>query len=258
MRGMDAIEIDTVATPALEDPVLLEGLPGVGLVGKVAVDHLVEELESQPVRRIHSEYFPPAVSVDESGTATLASLTLHAVETDGRDLLVLAGDSQAQESTGQYRLAAAVLDVAAEFDAGTVIAIGGYGTGEQVEDHRVLGAVPEGDDALREQLEAAGVRFEREDAPGSIVGMSGLLVGLASRRGVESSGLLGLTSGYHVDPASARAVLEVLQAAFGFTVSLETLDEQAERIQALLDRLQTGQAQDQPGGQGGEDLRYFG
>jgi len=30
---MDDIEIDEVATPELDDPVLIEGLPGVGHVG---------------------------------------------------------------------------------------------------------------------------------------------------------------------------------------------------------------------------------
>jgi proteasome assembly chaperone (PAC2) family protein len=102
------------------------------------------------------------------------------------------------------------------------------------------------------------VTSDREDGPGSIVGMSGLLVGLGDRRGLATAGLLGTTSGYHVDPASARAVLEALQAAFDFEVALETLDEQAERMQALLEQLQTGQPTDQAGSQGGEDLRYFG
>jgi len=40
---MDDIEIDEVATPELDDPVLIEGLPGVGHVGKLAAEHLLEE-----------------------------------------------------------------------------------------------------------------------------------------------------------------------------------------------------------------------
>ena len=30
--------------PQLKDPILVEGLPGVGNVGKLAADHLVEQL----------------------------------------------------------------------------------------------------------------------------------------------------------------------------------------------------------------------
>lgn len=208
------------------------------------------------MRRVYSEHFPPAVSVDDEGTATLASLTISAIETEGQDLLVLAGDSQAQEAVGQYRLADAVLDIAGEFDVDEVITLGGFGTGEQVEEYIVVGAVAGGNDALKQRLGDAGVRFQREDAPSNIVGMSGLLVGLGARREFETAGLLGITPGYHVDPASARVVLEVLQEGFGFSVSLDTLDEQAEQIQNLLEQLQ--QQQEQPTGQSSEDLRYFG
>lgn len=252
---MDPIEIESVETPSLDAPLFIEGLPGVGLVGTLAADLLVEEFDGQPVRHIYSEYLPPAISVDDDGIAQLASLTVYAVEADGRDLLVLAGDSQAQDVVGQYRLADAVLDIAAEFSVEGIVTIGGLGTGEPVDDYPVVGAVPERFDALRAPLEDAGVRFTREE-PGNIVGMSGLLVGLGARRGFDTAGLLGTTPGYHVDPASARAVLDVLQAAFGFTVDVDRLEEQAEQVHALLEQLQSFQ-EPQPS-PGGEDLRYIG
>lgn len=254
---MDEVELETVADPDLVDPVLVEGLPGVGLVGKLVVDHLLSECPDQPVRRIYSEHLPPAIGVAEDGTAMLAHLTVSAVETDSRDLLVLAGDSQAPESLGQYRLAAGVLDLVAEFDIEEIVTLGGFGTGEPVDDYSVLGAAPEGAEAIRERFAAAGVEFGRSDTS-SIVGMSGLLVGLGGRRGLQTAGLLGLTSGYHVDPASARAVIEALQHAYDFTVDLETLEEQAAEVQAILDQLQSQAEQDQAVSQGGENLRYFG
>lgn len=257
---MDEIEIDTVATPEIEDPLFVEGLPGVGLVGKLAVDHLISECESQPVTRVYSEHFPPAISVDGDGMGSLPSLSVHAIETDARDLLVLAGEAQAQEAVGQYRLAGATLDIAQSFGVNQVVTLGGFGTGEEVDDYDVIGAASARSEDLRERLEAAGVSFEREGAPGNIVGMSGLLVGLGAREGFETAGLLGLTPGYHVDPGSARAVLDVLQAAFDFSVSLETLDDQAEHVHELLQRIQEIQQrrQEPSSSTSGEDLRYFG
>lgn len=254
---MDPVEIDELASPGVEEPILIEGLPGVGLVGKLAADHLVSELDGEPVRRLYSTHFPPGIAVDEEGIAALASLTVHAVRADGRDLLVLNGDSQATDNRGQYALAEAVLDLAEGFDVEGIVTVGGLGTGEQVEEYEVFGAVPAAHDALRAPLEAAGVRFDR-DEPGNTVGMSGLLVGLGDRRGLETAGLLGTTPGFYVDPGSARAVLNVLQEAFGFDVSLETLDEQARQIQELLEQLQQMQGHEPQGGAGGEDLRYIG
>lgn len=255
---MDAVEIDSLASPSLEAPVLIEGLPGVGLVGKLATDYLLAELESDHVRRIVSTHFPPGIAVDEDGTAELASLTIHAITATDQDLLVLSGDSQSEDRAGHYALAEAVLEIAAAFDTRGIVTLGGLGTGEQVEDHEVVGAVPDTNDGLREPLEAAGVRFSRED-PGNIVGMSGVLVGLGDRRGFDTAGLLGTTPGYYVDPGSARAVLNALTEAFGFSIELDTLDEQAEQVQELLDRLQQRQGQqEQSAGSSGENLRYIG
>src|SRR6056297_2946426 len=99
---MDELDIEAVADPELRDPVLVEGLPGVGHVGKLAAEHLLEEKESELVRRVYSEYFPPQVSVHDDGAADLVAAEIHAVELDDRDLLVLTGDHQASDNAGHY------------------------------------------------------------------------------------------------------------------------------------------------------------
>ncbi len=64
---MNEVEVETVADPDLSDPLLVEGLPGVGHVGKLAAEHLLEEFESRLVRRVRSEHLPPQVGIDEDG-----------------------------------------------------------------------------------------------------------------------------------------------------------------------------------------------
>src|SRR6056297_2919090 len=121
---MDEFETEVLADPELSDPVLVEGLPGVGHVGKLAAEHLLEELDGEPVRRIYSEHFPPQVSV-EDGRTQLASASFHAVHTEqGQDLLVLTGDHQAQDTQGHYRLTDRVLDVADTFGVERLFALG--------------------------------------------------------------------------------------------------------------------------------------
>ena len=50
---MDEFDIERPADPDLEDPILIEGLPGVGHVGKLAAEHLLEEFDAELVRRIY-------------------------------------------------------------------------------------------------------------------------------------------------------------------------------------------------------------
>lgn len=250
---MDEVEVDRLADPDLESPVLIEGLPGVGHVGKLAAEHLIEEFESDLVRRIHSEHLPPQVTVDEAGLATLAGIEFHAVDA-ASELLVLVGDHQAGDTVGHYRLTEAFLDVAEDFDVDEIIALGGVPTGEIVEQHDVIGAVS--GDGHRDTYEAAGVEFRANEPTGGIVGTSGLLLGLGERRGIPATCLMGETSGYLVDPKSAQAVLTVLEAVLGIDIDVTTLEERAEEMEEVVRELQ-----EMEGGQtapSDEDLRYFG
>ena len=47
------------------NPILVEGLPGIGNVGKVAVDFLVDELEAKRVMSFTSNTFPHSVFINE-------------------------------------------------------------------------------------------------------------------------------------------------------------------------------------------------
>src|SRR6056297_3067172 len=185
---MEDIEIDEVATPELDDPVLIEGLPGVGHVGKLAAEHLLEEFDGELVRRVYTTEFPPQVDVDGDGVAELTCAEFHAVETDGADLLVLTGDHQAGSNAGHYKLTSTFLDVAEEFGVERAFALGGVPTGELIEEYEVLGAVTDAD--LIDDLEAAGVEFREDEPAGGIVGVSGLLLGLGARRGLAATCLM--------------------------------------------------------------------
>jgi len=249
---MDEFDIEVHADPELEDPVLIEGLPGVGHVGKLAIEHLLEEFESGLVRRVYSEHFPPQVTVEE-GRSKLACVEFYAVEVGGRDVLVLSGDHQAGDGIGHYRLTDRVLDVAEGFGVERAFALGGVPTGELIEEYAVLGAATT--DELVDELENCGVEFREDEPAGGVFGISGLLLGLGERRGLAVGCLMGETSGYLVDPRSARAVLEVLQDLLDFDIDYASLEERAEEMEEVVKKIQE---MEQGPTASDEDLRYIG
>jgi uncharacterized protein (TIGR00162 family) len=250
---MDDFDIERVAEVDLQDPVFVEGMPGVGHVGKLAAEHLVEELESELVRRVYSTHFPPQVSVDE-GLTQLACAEIHAVSAEETDLLVLTGDHQAQDTVGHYGLTDTLLDIVEEFDAAPVYTLGGVPTGELIEEYDVIGATTTEDQ--REQLKEFGVEFRDNEPEGGIVGISGLLLGLGERRDIPAACIMGQTSGYLVDPKSAKAVLEVLEDAIGFEVDFSDLEDRADEMEDVVRKIQEME-QGTPAGSD-EDLRYIG
>jgi uncharacterized protein (TIGR00162 family) len=252
---MDEFDVEEYATPDLDDPVLVEGLPGVGHVGKLVAEHLLEEFDdAELVRRVYSEHLPPQVAVDDDGTTTMACAEFHAIPTDGADLLLLSGDHQATDAPGHYHLTDRFLDIAASFGVERAFALGGVPTGELIEEYAVVGAAT--DDEQVAELEDAGVEFREDEPAGGIVGVSGLLLGLGERRAIPTACLMGETSGYLVDPKSARAVLEVLQQVVGFDVEYASLEDRAEEMEEVIKKIQ--EMEQGPQTPSDEDLRYIG
>ena len=67
----------------LKDPILVEGLPGVGHVGKLVADHIVEELKAEKIMEIYSPHFPPQVIVKEDGTIKQVRNEIYAYKGNG-------------------------------------------------------------------------------------------------------------------------------------------------------------------------------
>ena len=254
MEEIDAVEVSEIEA---ESPVLVEGLPGVGHVGKLVAEHLLEEFESRVVQRIYSYHFPPQCAVNEDGTTELVCAELYECEVDGVETLVLTGDHQSQTLDGHYKITEKVLDTAEEAGVERVYALGGVATGELVEEYNVVGAANSKE--LVEEVEEHGVEFGEGEPEGGIVGVSGLLLGLGERRGLEGVCLMGETSGYLVDPKSAQAVLDVLTGVLGFEVDTAELEERAEEMEEVVKRLEEMNTEADIGSfPADDDLRYIG
>src|SRR5438046_2129030 len=174
---MDNIVIRYLDHPKLEDPIFIEGLPGIGNVGKLAAEHLKDELKGVKFAEIFSKYFPPQVLVQDDGQVKLVNNEMHYVKRDnGTDLVLLTGDYQGLTPEGQYELSDFILKELKKLGVRRVFTLGGYGMGRMVTKPRVLGAAT-GLELVKE-MEKYGVVFSRGEPGAGIVGASGLLLGL--------------------------------------------------------------------------------
>src|SRR6266571_4118104 len=107
---MENIVIRYLDHPTLKDPIFIEGLPGIGNVGKLAAEHLKDELKAVKFAEIFSKYFPPQVLVQEDGQVKLVNNEMHYVKRNGgKDLVLLTGDYQGLTPEGQYELSDFIL-----------------------------------------------------------------------------------------------------------------------------------------------------
>ncbi|UEC41819.1 MAG: hypothetical protein METHAR1v1_80003 [Methanothrix sp.] len=246
-----------IKDPDLKNPVLIEGLPGVGHVGKLVAEHLIEELKAEKVMEVYSPHLPPQVIVLDDGTVKQVRNEIYAYQGKDRDLLLLVGDYQSATNEGHYDLTGVFLGLCEEFGVRRIYTLGGYGTGQFVEKPQVLGAA--NSLALVEEMKGYGVVFQENEPGGGIVGVSGLLLGLGRLRDMDAVCLMGTTSGYLVDPKSAQEVLRVLSKALDIEVDMQALEERAKEMERIVGKLREMEKAQMPYDTSGEeDLRYIG
>lgn len=259
---MQDVLIRTLEKVELRDPILIEGLPGVGNVGKLAADYLRDQLPARPLATIYSKFFPPQVYVGENGVIRLVSNELaywKAPAEEAHDLLVLGGDYQGISPEGQYEITERVLDYCATLGVHEVFTLAGFAQGRLVDQPKVLGAATQL--ARVEAMKKFGVVFSRTDPGGGLIGASGLFLGLGRLFGMEGVCLMGETSGYFVDPHSAEAVLKVLSRVLHLELDFAALEAKAREIDRIAQKIhEAEQRPNEPAGATAprEDLGYIG
>ena len=78
--------------PKPHNTILIEGLPGIGNVGKVAVDFLIDELKAKKIYEITSYTFPHSVFVNEDNLVELPVVEVFYKQIKKKDILLLGGD----------------------------------------------------------------------------------------------------------------------------------------------------------------------
>jgi len=223
-------------TPDLNAPILIEGLPGVGNVGKIAADHLAEKLNAKKFAEIYSKHFPPQVALDADCVAQLACNVLYyAKDANGRDLVFLLGDYQGLTPEGQYTLAETVIDVAVSLNVSKIFTLGGYGIGTVVENPRVLGAVTAA--SLKDEVTKHGVSFVAGEPAAGIAGASGLILGMSRVKGIDAICLMGETSGYFIDHKSSSVLLKTLMRILDIDIDMKELDERSQQMDEFTSKI---------------------
>ena len=213
---------------ALDEPVLVEGLPGVGLVGKLAADHLVEELGMEYYAACHCEGLPDVAIYEEGGRGIRPPVRIYADEQ--RDLLVLQSDVPVSPSAAE-EFSACVTGWLAEQDALPLY----------------LSGLPEEKDGVPElygiATGGADELLAEHDIPvpsesGMVSGPTGALLAEAGQQGLNSIGLVVQADANFPDPEAARVFLQNgIGPLAGIDIDTDRLVEQADKVAEARERL---------------------
>ena len=221
--------------PKMRSPVLIEGLPGIGNVGKLAVDFVVDELNATKAYEFFSYSFPHSVFVNEDNLVELPSITLYYKKRKhGKgDLLLLTGDVQPIDEYSCYEFSDTLLDLCESLGLSEVITLGGIGLPNSPSEPKVY-ITGNSKKLVKFYTKDTKVKNNLFGVVGPIVGVSGLLIGLAGRRKIEGITLLAETYGHpmYLGMRGARHILELLNTKLDLRLDLNKMDKEIEEIEA--------------------------
>ncbi len=214
--------------------VLIVGLPGIGLIGRVVGRYLSDELKGKKVADLFSPHFPHQVFMTKKGGLRLINNRFYFIKGKKYDILVLTGDIQAMSTVGQYEVAAAIVDYAKRVGVDLIITVGGYSTGKVNENRKIFGVATS--KSLLNKFKKLQVVFG--EARGSIVGAAGLLPAIGRLHGVQGICLMGETHGGYVDVTAAKNIVNLLSGYLGFNIDIKKLEEKAKESEKVLKKIE--------------------
>ena len=219
--------------PKLNNPVFIEGLPGIGNVGKVAVDFLIDEIKAKKLYEITSYTFPHSVFVNEDNLVELPVVEIFYKQHNGkRDILLLSGDVQPIDEISSYEFSEKVLDIVQKFHGKEVITLGGIGLPDIPKKPKVYCTA--NTRKIIDRYKSDLVSNKLYGVVGPIVGVSGLLLGLASRRDIEAISFLAETYGHpmYIGIKGAKEILKVLDKKLNLNIDINKLDREIKDIES--------------------------
>jgi len=213
---------------SFEDPVLVEGLPGVGLVGKIAADHLVETLDMQHYASCHCDGLPRVAIYREDERAVQPPVRIYADAE--RDLLVLQSDVPVSPQAAPEFATCLV----SWFDDHEVTPVCLSGLAEEKDGvPEMYGIASAGGEAILADLDIAA-----PNGNGMISGPTGALLAEAGQRDVDGVGLVVQANAQFPDPEAARVLLrEGIEPVADISVDTDRLVEQAEQVAEAREQL---------------------
>jgi len=222
---------------SLENPVIVEGFPGIGLVGNIASQHLIDELDMEYIGSMESKYFPP-IAVLFNG---IINMPVRIYESKEYNIITVISDIPIHP-TISYEVSKVLMDWAQSINVKEIVSIAGIATMSSEE--KVFGAATNDDilNRIKDHVEIFQV--------GTISGISGSVMTECFMRDVPAMSLLGETNSPNPDPRAAASVIKVLNIIYDLPIDTDNLMEQAEQIeielQKLAEQVKTSEESEQP------------
>jgi uncharacterized protein len=217
-------EVFEIKKKELKNPIIFAGFVGAGLVGPVAINHIIDKLEMEEIAVMRSKYLPPS-------TVFMRGRLRHPFRfysnPDGTICAIICEITLRME--GLYCLVASILDWAAAKGSKEIVILDGVASTEH--DDKAYCAAEE--DLVRTMADK-GINMIPQ---GFITGMPGGILNECLVREIQGLTLLAKANKISPDSAAAATLIEALNRFYEMDIDTTKLKEEGDKINSEFSEL---------------------
>lgn len=213
------------------EAILIGGLPGIGNVGKIAIDFIIDNLKAKKIFEFSSYKLPHCVFVNEQNIIELPSIELFYKKVKNKQLLLLSGDIQPLDEPSCYEFCNKVLDLFEHYKGKEIISLGGIALDKNPKSPKIYCTGT--NHKIIKKYQAGSFNKNVNQLIGPIIGVSGVLTGLAGKRKINAVTILAETFGHpaYFGVRGAKEILKLLNRKLDLKLDIKKLDEEIKDIE---------------------------
>ena len=237
--------------------VAISALPGIGMTGKSAIDHLIKEMNPKKYAELYTTDFPSHIIINDDGTIVTPCINVFYVQNVGDtelELFFVTGDTQPNSVIGTNSLSEQIVKLLAECSVDFVISLAATPIMSPKKSPKVF--LTFSSESVYQEFLEAGVK--NKFVKGTITGMNGVIPGFAkSSYNIEGVVLLSETYPQFVRDLSASiSLINILNSYLHLNIDVAELEDQAQKTINLYDKMRQRQ-REQRQRKGSGDLGYI-
>lgn len=222
------IEIKMLGKVGIKGYTLLEGFPGVGLVGPMAISYIVEKLNMHYIGYVESPDFPPLIAIHND--MPMPAVRIYA-DPDAKIVTVLAEFAVPLDVT--YELTEKLYEFVRANGIAKIISIGGLPSPSTNAQEEVAFGIASTDD-LRKEIQKAGLKPVEE---GVATGISALMLLKSVPDRFPDMNILVPVDPNVLDPRYAETAIKALNKITKLNIDVKELEKEAKEVESRITEL---------------------
>jgi len=218
---MPRVEIKEIEETRLKKPIIVEGFPGIGMVGTISASYLAEKLDMKLIGYLASNLFPPIAAIHEYKPVSPARI----YASEKLNIIVLFSEFVIPSEI-VFPLSEKIIEWAKKKNAAAIYSLAGIAAENPVEKIYGIASTP----AMGETLKTKGIELIRE---GATQGVSGVLIAECASQQFPAANLM-IQTNEPLDPKGSARLIAKLSELIGVKIETRALVTEGEKVEARM------------------------